>query len=40
MRGFALGAACDIPIGSPIENVKALCNAVLEKDTQSAKIAQ
>jgi len=23
-RGFALGAACDIPIGSPIENVKAL----------------
>lgn len=40
MRGFALGAACDIPIGSPIENVKALCNSVLEKDTQSAKIAQ
>lgn len=33
MRGFALGAACDIPIGSPIENVKALCNSVLEKDT-------
>jgi MtaA/CmuA family methyltransferase len=27
-RGFALGAACDIPIGSPIDNVKALCDSV------------
>jgi MtaA/CmuA family methyltransferase len=26
--GFALGAGCDIPIGSPVENVKALCDAV------------
>jgi MtaA/CmuA family methyltransferase len=29
-RGFALGAACDVPIGSPIENVVALCNAVIK----------
>ncbi len=26
-RGYALGAACDIPIGSPLENVMALANA-------------
>lgn len=29
-RGFALGAACDIPIGSPLENVKALCDSVID----------
>jgi uroporphyrinogen-III decarboxylase len=28
-KGYALGAACDIPIGSPTENVEALCSPLI-----------